>query len=255
MTGCGCLDTYHITILQMLILMYKNHLLSNHGKNTASLYYMANTSNISIATLYRKSLELMDMGLIDKIDKGHYIITTKGALVLALLYLSGVGGISDDVFRLAIGKLKEDWDLAEFSDDEVISYINLINRGVTRTKTPLVSICAQSLSYTLHYILQEPLSYLNNNKLIMNFIAENLDLPIDKVKVAERVIAKALLEYLPTITLRDGCKVALLLQGDQSRKVTIVKAAMKCRIHGYKLGIDCPIANSLISRILTNGHA
>jgi len=170
----SCLDTYHIMILHILMLMYKNHLLFSYNKNTASLYHMAKTLNISIATLYRKSLELMDMGLIDKIDKGHYIITTKGALVLALLYLSGVGGISDDVFRLAIGKLKEDWDLAEFSDDEVISYINLINRGVARTKTPLVSICAQSLSYTLHYILQGPLSYLNNNKLIMNFIAENL---------------------------------------------------------------------------------
>jgi hypothetical protein len=198
----------------------------------------------------------MDMGLIDKIDKGHYIITTKGALVLALLYLSGVGGISDDVFRLAIGKLKEDWDLAEFSDDEVISYINLINKGIAQTKIRPANICAQSLNCTLHYILQRPLHIINNNKSIINFIAEDLDLPIDKVKAAERVIAKALLEYLPTITLRDGCKVALLLQGDQSRKVTIVKVAMKCRIHGYKLGIDCPIANSLISRLfLTNKHA
>jgi hypothetical protein len=217
---------------------------------------MAKTLNISIATLYRKSLELIDMGLIDKIDKGHYIITTKGALVLTLLYLRGVSGISNDAFRLAIGKLKEDWDLAEFSDDEIISYISLINKGIAQTKIRPVNICAQSLSCTLHYILQRPLHIINNNKSIMNFIAENLDLPIDKVKVAERVIAKALLEYLPTITLKDGCKVALLLQGDQSRKVTIVKVAMKCRIHGYKLGIDCPIANSLISRLfLTNKHA
>jgi hypothetical protein len=97
---------------------------------------------------------------------------------------------------------------------------------------------------------------IDNNKSIINFIAEDLGLPIDEVKATERVIAKALLEYLPTITLRDGCKVALLLKGDQSRKVTIVKVAMKCRIHGYKLGIDCPIANSLISRLfLTNKHA
>jgi len=243
-------------ILQILMLMYKNHLLFSYNKNTASLYHMAKTLNISIATLYRKSLELMDMGLIDKIDKGHYIITTKGALVLTLLYLRGVSGISNDAFRSAIGKLKEDWDLAEFSDDEVISYINLINKGIAQTKIRPANICAQSLNCTLHYILQRPLHIINNNKSIINFIAEDLGLPIDKVKAAERVIAKALLEYLPTITLRDGCKVALLLQGDQSRKVTIVKVAMKCRIHGYKLGIDCPIANSLISRLfLTNKHA
>ena len=255
MTGCGCLDTYHITILQMLILMYKNHLLSNHGKNPSSLYYMATATNISIATLYRKSLELLDMGLIDKIDRGHYIITTKGALVLAILYLSGIGSISEDVFRAVIRKLKEDWDLTEFNDDEVIGYVDLIGRGAALTKTPLINVCARSLARTLYYILKEPLSNVGDGKLILKHIAESLEIPIDKVKRAERVIVKALLEYLPVITLRDGCKVALILQGDQSRRVSMAKIAMKCKIHGYRLGVDCPIANSLISKLLINLHA
>ncbi|MGC8544259.1 MAG: hypothetical protein ACP5NQ_09985, partial [Vulcanisaeta sp.] len=120
----------------------------------------------------------------------------------------------------------------------------------TKLRMSLTNICARSLGSTIHYLLPEPLNSLGNNKSLINVIAENLEVPIEKVLKAERVIAKALLEFLPAITLKDGCRVAVLLQGDQSRKITLIRVAMKCKVHGYKLGIDCPIANSLISRLI-----
>ncbi len=79
---------------------------------------------MSIATAYRKALDLMSLGLMERVSKGHYVITTKGVLLLAMMYLSNGGGsINRDVFELAIDKLREDWDLEEFDRNEVISYL------------------------------------------------------------------------------------------------------------------------------------
>lgn len=246
MAHFACLDMYHILILQFLI-MHSKHGMVNADRNVASLYYMSNVAGVSIATLYRRVLELMSMGLVDRIDKGRYVITTKGALALALLYLNGVG-VDADAFRMAINRLKEDWGLDEVSDDEVINYVSLLNRAAELLKLPLARLCAR-LGFTVRYLLPESLSNVSG-KSLLNAIAENLGVPVDKVSSAERVIAKALLDFLPTITLKDGCKIAVLLQGDQTRKVSLVGVAMKCRMRGYKLGVDCPLGKLLLNKLL-----
>ncbi len=77
-------------------------------------------------------------------------------------------------------------------------------------------------------------------------ISETLNTSLESVRKAERVIAKALLELLPTVTLSDGCKAALLIEG--ADKPIVKPVAIKCRINGYTLRLNCPILTSLISK-------
>lgn len=241
---------YHILILQFLMAHLKHAAINgrNDGRNAASLYHMSNAMNISIATLYRKALELMDLGLVIRIGKGHYAITTKGALVLALLYLRGVHDIDLNTFNASISRLKEDWGLSDVKDEEIISYLSLLNKAIDIMRTPIAQVCAK-LNSTIHYLLPSSLNNIGNGKHLLNAIAENLGVSSEEVSRAESVIAKALLEFLPTITLKDGCKVAVVLKGDQSRKISLMGIAMRCRIYGYKLGIDCPVIASLLNRL------
>ena len=239
------LDNYHILLLQTLLLHLLKGKVKNCGRNLDSLYYISMSTGMSIATAYRKALDLMSLGLIERVSKGHYVITTKGVLLLALMYL-GNGSVNREVFDMAIDKLREDWDLEEFDRNEVINYLKLLYKGLSKQGLSPLSANINTLGRSVYYVLPESIG--NGRGSLIHSIAEYLGVSIDDVRSAERVIAKALLDYLPSIRLRDGCKVVALLTGDQSIKASPTILAIKCRMRGYSLNGDCPIALSLIHK-------
>ncbi|WP_069807348.1 hypothetical protein [Vulcanisaeta thermophila] len=87
---------------------------------------------------------------------------------------------------------------------------------------------------------------------VIKALSEVLGIPIDAVKGAERVIAKALLDFFPTVTLSDGCRVSVLMGGFASGKNITYPLAIKCKVIGYSLNVNkCPIASKLISKALS----
>ncbi|WP_069807350.1 hypothetical protein [Vulcanisaeta thermophila] len=248
MTTPCCLDTYHIAILQALLWGLHKSLAGNNGKSTRSLYGVSLKTGFSMATIYRKALELMDMRLIEKADRGNYVITTKGLLLLLLLYLNGDSRVSSDSFKLALSKLKEDWDLGEFNDEEVISFIKVLERAFLKMKVPIHRVCIKSLNDTVLFILS---SLENMHDNMIKVLMESLELPMDVVKRAERIIAKAILNQFPSLTLNDGCKVSIIIYSNQPGNAMVRILAMKCRLKGYSLSDDCPVARTLISKLLT----
>lgn len=240
------LDNYHILILQALLLHLIKGKVRHCSRNLDSLYYISMSTGMSIATAYRKALDLMNLGLIERVSKGHYVITTKGVLLLAMMYLSNGVSVNRDVFELAIDKLREDWDLEEFNRDEVINYLKLLYKGFSKLGLSPLNANVESLGRSVHYVLPDG---INNGRIsLIHSIAEYLGVSVDEVRQAERIIAKALLDYLPSVRLRDGCRAVVVLTGDQSIRASPTVLAIKCRIKGYSLNSDCPVALSLIHK-------
>ncbi|WP_143701257.1 hypothetical protein [Vulcanisaeta thermophila] len=98
---------------------------STNEQNILSLTYISKLTGLSMATIYRKALDLIALGLINKVDRGHYIVTTKGAFLLVVFAINGYN-IRRDALEASIKRLKEDWGLTELSDEEVINYIKLL---------------------------------------------------------------------------------------------------------------------------------
>ncbi|MGC8542453.1 MAG: hypothetical protein ACP5NQ_00825 [Vulcanisaeta sp.] len=239
------LDNYHILLLQTLLVHLIRGKTKHCARNTDSLYYISINTGMSIATAYRKALDLMNLGLVERVNKGHYIITVKGILVLIMMYLDN-GSISKEVFELAVDKLREDWDLSEFDRNEVINYLKLLYKGLNKLDLSSIITNIDSLGKSVYYILPEGIN--NGRHSIIYSIAEYLGTTVDEVRSAERIIAKALIDYLPSIRLSDGCRAIVLLTGDQSVRSTLTILAIKCRIRGYSLNSDCPIALSLVHK-------
>ncbi|MFB6490109.1 MAG: MarR family transcriptional regulator [Thermoproteus sp. AZ2] len=219
-------------------------LLSTIGRSpTASLYDVAKRMGLSIATVYRRSLELAEQGLIARLGKGAYMVTPRGAFYLAMLGVEGRAPAP--VLAAAIKKLKSDWDLAEFEDEEVEAYIRLLMAGLRRLgRTPL-DFCAGEFGRTVQVLLPERFARRN----VIRAIAQHLSVPVEEVMKAERIIAKAMLEFLPSVKLPDGCKTAVFLQGEQD--IDVVVAASYCKIQGYRLGLDCALGRLAISKYFT----
>lgn len=244
------LDSYHVLLLQTLLMNLIRGKVKHCVKNSDSLYYISISTGMSIATIYRKALDLMNYGLIERVSKGHYVITTKGVLLLAMLYLSNDSSINREVFELAVDKLREDWNLEEFDRNEVINYLKLLHKGLSKLGLSPLHVNINTLGKSICYILPEGIG--NGRGSLIHLIAEYLEVGMDEVRSAERVIAKALLDYLPSIRLRDGCKAVVLLTGEQSIGASPTILAIKCRIRGYSLSGDCPIALSLIRKVFND---
>ena len=239
------LDRTHIYILETLIVAMFQLTLMQKGVNTLSLTYLSKMTGLSIATIYRKMLELMSMGLVEKVGKGQYIVTTRGAFLLSALYLASIIKVDDSAFKYAITKLKEDWGLNEFTDDEVKAYISLLIKGLVRLGRKVYDLCVNHLGRTVLVLLPDNLKM--GAKPLDLVISETLNVPLELVRRAERVIAKALLELLPTITLSDGCKAALTVE-ENAGKPMMKLVAVKCRINGYTLRLNCPVLTAMIKR-------
>ncbi|GGI87152.1 hypothetical protein [Vulcanisaeta souniana] len=210
-----------------------------------SLTYLSKVTGLSIASIYRKMLELLSMGFVEKVNKGQYVVTARGALLLSVAYLTGAIKINEVAFKYAIMKLKEDWELEDFSDDEVKEYISLLIKGLIRLGRKIEDFCASNLSRTALVLLPDNLRI--GTKSLDQVIAETLNVPLELVRKAERVIAKALLELLPVVTLNDGCKAALLIE-ESAGKPVVRPVAIKCRINGYALRLNCPVLTSIMNK-------
>ena len=239
------LDSTHILILEALIISMYQLALMQRGVNTLSLTYLSRVTGLSIATVYRKVLELLSMGLVEKVGRGQYVVTTRGALLLSVLYLTNAIRVNDAAFKYAVTKLREDWGLGEFTDDEVRAYVSLLIRGLTRLGRKISDFCANNLGRTVLALLPDSLRI--GTKSLDLVISETLNTPLDFVRRAERVIAKALLELLPVVTLSDGCKAALIIE-DSAGKPVIRPVAVKCRVNGYTLRPNCPILMAMINK-------
>ncbi|BDR93095.1 hypothetical protein Vsou_21880 [Vulcanisaeta souniana JCM 11219] len=239
------LDSIHILILETLIVSMFQLALMQKGINTLSLTYLSKVTGLSIASIYRKMLELLSMGFVEKVNKGQYVVTARGALLLSVAYLTGAIKINEVAFKYAIMKLKEDWELEDFSDDEVKEYISLLIKGLIRLGRKIEDFCASNLSRTALVLLPDNLRI--GTKSLDQVIAETLNVPLELVRKAERVIAKALLELLPVVTLNDGCKAALLIE-ESAGKPVVRPVAIKCRINGYALRLNCPVLTSIMNK-------
>ncbi|MGC9118853.1 MAG: hypothetical protein ACP5I3_07680 [Thermoproteus sp.] len=90
---------------------------------------------ISIATAYRKIVEMSRMGLVLRLGRGAYAITPKGAFYVAAVAIEQRA--PDHVLRAAIRRLKEDWGVADLADEEVEAYVRLVLIGLRRLGRPL----------------------------------------------------------------------------------------------------------------------
>ena len=236
------LDPVHILILRYLILGPRG----NHLNSDVSLYKISLMENQSIATLYRRALELLNYGLLIRVNRGNYIATTKAYFIILSLYLSKSGLVDDELAMASLRKLKQAWYLEEFNDEEVLNYVKLLIKGAERRRISLVNVCTDSFSRTVIIILPDKLKKKPMIDAIGDFIND-----MQLVKASERVIAKALLEFFPTITLNDGCEAAIAIWGQQNRGIRYRVLALKCRMHGYTLG-ECPVASNLIGMMLSS---
>ncbi|MEL9990168.1 MAG: transcriptional regulator [Thermoproteus sp.] len=204
-----------------------------------SLYNVARETGISIATIYRRALELARTGLLLKVGRGSYVVTPKGAFYLAAVAIKEGG--PDYMLKAAVRRLKADWGLADMSDEEVETYIRLVLAGLERLGRSPLSFCADDFGRTVQVLLPPKFGGVD----IVEVIARHLSVPLEMVKKAERVVARAILEFFPSIRLPDGCKVVAMPFGEYGTRLSVL--ASYCRINGYMLGLRCPTGRALVA--------
>lgn len=205
----------------------------------ASLYAISKDTGISIATVYRRSLELLKQGFLLKLGKGAYTLTPKGAFYLAAQAIEGRA--PERALGAAIRKLKSDWGLSDVADDEVEAYVRLLLIGLKKLGRSPHDFCANDFGRTVQVLLPPRFGGRNVAKIV----AQHLSVPVEMVEKAERVIAKALLEFFPSIKLPDGCRVVVTFQGDYGVKLSVL--ASHCRTNGYTMGLKCYVGQVLLA--------
>ncbi|KUO83879.1 MAG: hypothetical protein AT716_02210 [Vulcanisaeta sp. MG_3] len=158
------------------------------------------------------------------------------------------GAIDKETYRLALMELKKVWNLVEFSDEEVEAYLRLLflvgkDYGLDYLNTMNI---VSSLGYPKSVLLLLP-DKVGGARFIMDDIIEHVG--HDKeglVKSAERVIAKAIIEYFPGITLPDGCRAVIMPRGNGAGNMKIKVLAVNCKLMGYTLRPGCPFMRDLL---------
>jgi hypothetical protein len=238
-------------LLMLRLILYANH---NIGQSSIlKLYTQLNSDGIgiSIATFYRRLNELIKGGFVGRGARGKYFVTNKGLLLILGLYLLSLftnGAIDEETYRLALMELKKVWNLVEFSDEEVEAYLRLLflvgkDYGLDYLNTMNI---VSSLGYPKSVLLLLP-DKVGGARFIMDDIIEHVG--HDKeglVKSAERVIAKAIIEYFPGITLPDGCRAVIMPRGNGAGNMKIKVLAVNCKLMGYTLRPGCPFMRDLL---------
>ncbi len=206
-----------------------------------SLYGVSKETGLSIATVYRKALELIQLGLLLRLGKGAYIVTPKGAFLLAA-YSIKEG--RPDVLAAAIKRLKSDWGISDLADEEVEAYVRLLLLGLEKLGRTPVDFCASDFGRTVQVLL--PPNFGGRN--IAKVIAQHLSVPVEMVEKAERAIARALLEFFPSVKLPDGCRVVVMPQGEYGVRLSVLAA--HCKVHGYTLGLKCEAGKALLAEAM-----
>ncbi|CCC80722.1 transcriptional regulator [Thermoproteus tenax] len=210
-------------------------------RSRVSLYQLARSTSLSMATVYRKAAELSRLGLLLKLGRGSYVITPRGSFYLATIALED--GKPEQVLRAAVARLKNDWGLEEFTDEEVEAYVRLVSIGLQKLGRPPLGFCADDFGRTVQVLLPPKFSGYD----VVDMIAQHLGVPTEMVKRAERVIAKAILEFFPSIRLPDGCRSVVIPHGEYGLKLTPLAAY--CRASGYTLGLKCTYGRVALMRI------
>ena len=223
-------------LLAILVLQIKNR-----GVHV-SLYNVSKETGLSIATVYRKSLELSRMGLLLRLGKGAYVVTPKGAFYLAAYAIKNGGPAH--ALEVAIKRLKSDWDLSDVTNEEVEAYVRLLLIGLERLGRPPLGFCADDFGRTVQVLL--PPKFGGRN--VVEAIAQHLSVPIEMVEKAERVIARAILEFFPSIKLPDGCRAVVIPQGEYGAKLNVL--ASYCKVKGYTLGLRCSAGQALLADVI-----
>ncbi|MGC9118852.1 MAG: hypothetical protein ACP5I3_07675 [Thermoproteus sp.] len=83
---------------------------------------------------------------------------------------------------------------------------------------------------------------------VVSAIAQHLSVPPEMVRKAERVIARAILEFFPSVRLPDGCRIVLMPHGEYGARLTALAA--HCKIHGYTLSLKCGAGRVLVAQII-----
>jgi hypothetical protein len=68
------------------------------------------------------------------------------------------------------------------------------------------------------------------------------------VRKAERVIARAILDFFPSVRLPDGCRVVLMPHGEYGVRMTAL--ASHCKIYGYTLSLRCDAGRALVAQMI-----
>ncbi len=174
-----------------------------------------------------------------RVNKNHYLITTKGLIIMALSCISGL--INDDeVCQDATLLLKHEWNLDEFDDESIKAYLKLLMTKVSKYGLdPLQVLPSLNFSKSVLFLIPDNIYYVNSKSMLDLMIEELGDKEL--VMKAQGIIAKALMLLLPSTTLDDGCR-AITISG----KVI----ALKCRVKGYTLDSKCPVLIKLTNNKL-----
>ena len=226
-----------ISVLFAILLLQ----IKNRGVHV-SLYNVSKETGLSIATVYRKSLELSRMGLLLRLGKGAYVVTPKGAFYLAAHAIKNGGPAH--ALESAIKRLKSDWGLSDLTDEEVETYVRLLLLGLEKLGRTPVDFCANDFGRTVQVLL--PPNFGGRN--IAKVIAQHLSVPVEMVEKAERVIARALLEFFPSVKLPDGCRVVVVLHGEYGARLSVLAA--HCKVYGYTLGLKCEAGKALLAEAI-----
>jgi len=253
----------NISYTQLLILkllLNTNHNYTGQGSILRLYMQLNNTgTNISMATFYRRLGELIKERFIGRSARGKYFITSKGLLLILSLYLLfpfANGAIDEETHRLALMELKRVWGLVEFGDDEVEAYLKLLFL-VSKGPDYLDSLGIVSLlGYPKSVLLLLP-DRISGSKSLMDDIIGHVGYDKeDLVKSAERIIARAIIEYFPGITLPDGCRAVAVSRGNDAGNMKVRVLAVNCRLMGYTLRPGCPFIrdflNSKLNENLSN---
>ncbi|MEZ0249254.1 MAG: transcriptional regulator [Thermoproteus sp.] len=232
----------HIHLEHLCISILITLLLMEARGARPSLYNVAKETGASIATIYRRALELAKMGLLLKVGRGSYTVTPKGAFYLAAVAIRNGG--PDYMLKAAVRRLRADWGLADMSDEEVEAYVKLLLAGLERLGRPPLGFCADDFGRTVQVLLPSKFGGVD----IVEVIARHLSVPLEIVKKAERVIARAILEFFPSIKLPDGCKVVVMPFGEYGTRLSVL--ASYCRINGYMLGLRCSAGKVLVAEAM-----
>jgi hypothetical protein len=136
------IDATSLSVLISLLLLY-----SESRVVPISLYRVSKETGISIATAYRKIVEMTRMGLVLRLGRGAYAVTPKGAFYVAAVAVEQEA--PEHVLKAAVRKLKEDWGVADLSDEEVEAYVRLVLIGLRRLGRPPLGFCADDFGRTV----------------------------------------------------------------------------------------------------------
>ncbi|AAY81397.1 MarR family transcriptional regulator [Sulfolobus acidocaldarius] len=178
-------------------------------------YRFSKLTGISNATAWRTFNRLVGLGLVKREDKRGFSITARGAIIL---YLNTSKG---NVRRRCLSVLKKLWNYD--GDEEKLKYfLEDVDKVLKSMNLSPFVIC------------------FNQPVTIATMLYNKQDELREETK---EVIANILINFFPSIDLRNGCKA--IISYDNNGKPYVLAA--KCKREGIKLRYYCPEISKYLS--------